>query len=488
MQSLANQRKRSFTIVALLTLALLLALPIPAGAQDMMGDGVFISIRLYEGVDPKDMPEIKRQTRLEFVPIVSTSEGFLSYYVVYGNATGEVAAINVFETQEQASASNELARQNIIDVNSQHLLPNAPQIVEGTVDIGFVEMLDGMGDGDVSQLHASVRIYDEFEMDNLDGFVTSIEEGFLPIMRETDGFFGYYAMNDGSSAVATISIFDSESSALASHEKARDFVEENLTAFLPNDPLITSGRVGIAVLADLNDGVNLIDDVMVDDKDFVSIRVYEGVDPADQGELAQLIGDGFLPIMRESDGFVGYYLLPAGDVLVAISLFETHEQALASTDVAREFVAEYLAPLLPNPPMIVEGHIDVMYVNDAEDMMDDGLSSLYASLRIYEVENMDKLEEANRLVKAYLLPALHEAGGLFSYYALNDGDDTIAGLNVYTSESNALAANDIAAAFNEEHNVDWLPDDPLRVNGQLGVAALAEMHMGENLVGAMLDG
>ena len=89
-----------------------------------------------------------------------------------------------------------------------------------------------------------------------------------------------------------------------------------------------------------------------------------------------------------------------------------------------------------------------MYVNDADDMMlGDGASELYASLRIYPASDMSMLDASVEAVKAYLLPALHEAGGLVSYYALNDGDDTIAGLNVYVSEEKALAANEIAAAL-----------------------------------------
>ena len=87
-----------------------------------------------------------------------------------------------------------------------------------------------------------------------------------------------------------------------------------------------------------------------EDSIFVSVRVYSGVNPADQAEIARLVDDGFLPIMRESDGFVGYYLLPAEDMLAAISLFDSAEQAAASNDKARDFVAEELAPFLPNPP------------------------------------------------------------------------------------------------------------------------------------------
>ena len=143
------------------------------------------------------------------------------------------------------------------------------------------------------------------------------KSGFLPIMRESAGFFGYYLMHDGAGAVSAISIFDTEASALASNEQAREFVAENLTAYLPNDPLITAGRVGIAVLADLNDGANLIDDTSMETA-FASVRIYDGVNPQDMETIIRLTAEGFLPILRDSDGFIAYFLLPEGDKLAAI--------------------------------------------------------------------------------------------------------------------------------------------------------------------------
>ncbi len=472
MQSFASLSKRIIPAIVLM-LVLLIALAIPAGAHDSTGDSVFVSIRHYAGLDPDGQDELYRLTAEGFLPLIRESEGYIGYYWLHEGE--DVVAVSLFESQEQAAASSESAREYVAE-NLAHLVQGPPRTVEGQVDIGFVEMLDGMGDGAVSSLHASLRIYDDFEADDLDEFIAIVEDGFLPIMRETDGFFGYYLMNDGAGVVSAINIFDSEASSLASNENARDFVAENLTAYLPSAPLIVSGRVGIASLASLNDGANLIDDAPV----FVSIRVYDGVDPMDRDEIVRLVDPVFLSIMRESDGFVGYYLLPAGDKLAAISMFDSAEQAAASNEKARDYVAEFMAPLLPNAPLIVEGNIDVMYVNDADDMM---MSELYASLRIHQVSDMGKLEESNESVKAYLLPALHEAGGLFSYYTLNDGDDNVVGLNVYVSEEKALAANDISAAFVEEHVKDFLPNVPVRVNGQLGVAALAGIHMGENLVG-----
>jgi len=460
----------------LLTLALLLVLPIPAGAQDMMGDNVFISIRHYDGIDPADYPELERATREGFVPIISGSDGFIAYYAV--NPTdGSGVTISIFETREQAIASNELAR-DFVEANLLPLLPNPPLIIEGMVDIGFVELLDGMGDGDVSGLHASVRIYDGFDAADLDAFVAIVEDGFLPIMRESAGFFGYYLMHDGAGAVSAISIFDTEASALASNEQARDFVAENLTAYLPNDPLITSGRVGIAVLTDLNDGANLIDDKPA----FASIRIYEGVDPADQTEITRLTAEGFLPIMRESDGFIAYFLLPEGDTLAAYSVFETAKQAAASNDAARDFVAEKLAPLLPNAPTIVQGTMDTRQFARLDDIMADEVTSLYASMRLYVEVDLTQRAHSTELVNRIFLPQQRETEGFWGYFRMHDGDSRSVALSIYDTEENALAANEMAAAFVAEYLTDRPDQAPLRVSGRLGIAARADINDGANLI------
>jgi len=456
-----------------LSLLALLTLPLAASAHE---EGVFISIRHYDGIDPGKISEIERITDQGFVPIISGSDGFIAYYVIYPD-DGTLTAINIFETQAQALASNEMARDFVVE-SLAPLLPNPPQIVEGSVDIGVVEMLDGMSEDNVSSLFASARIYDGFETDDLDEFVSIVEDGFLPIMRGTDGFFGYYLMNDGAGLVAAISIFDTEASALNSNERARDFVAENLAAYLPNAPQIASGRLGIAVLADVNEGVNLIDDAV-----FAGVRVYDGVDPADQPEIARIVTEGFLPIMRESAGFVGYYLLPAGDKLAAISLFDSREQAAASNEKARAFVAESLAPLLPNPPTVVEGAVEVSAAHGAEAMMmAESMSSLHALLAIYDGFDMARLDETVALIESVFLPDLRESGGLFSYYGISDGVDKAVSLRIMDSEASLQRGSDIAAEFVAAHLADWLPEDPLQVSGPLAVAGVADMRMGANLV------
>ena len=484
--SFASAHKTRITLFALLAFALLLALPVPAGAGDTMADSVFISIRHYQAVDPANIQELERITREGFVPIISGSDRFIAYYAVYPT-DGTDVTISIFETREQARASNDLAREFIVE-NLAPLLPNPPRIVEGAVDIGFVELLDGAGEGEANHLHASVRIYDGFQTDDLDEFVSIVEDGFLPIMRESAGFFGYYLMHDGDGAVGAISIFDTEASALASNEQAREFVAEYLTAYLPSDPLIASGRVGIAVLAGLNDGANLIDDMKPDESVFASLRVYDGVDPMDQAEIARLVDDGLLPIMRQSDGFVAYYLLPAGDMLAAVSLFETADQAAASTDTAREFVADTLASLLPNAPRILENELDIRYSAFVEGVADaDSVSELYGALRIYGNYDMTQRSEIVDLTASGFLPIQQSMPGFIGYLNMDDGIDTVMAFSIFDTEANALAANEAAAAFVAENLADHQRDQPIRINGQLGVAALADVHMGENLVGAMTD-
>jgi heme-degrading monooxygenase HmoA len=88
---------------------------------------------------------------------------------------------------------------------------------------------------------------------------------------------------------------------------------------------------------------------------YVAVRRYEGV--RDAQKVAKVAKD-FVPIISEMPGFVSHYFVDAGDgVMVATSVFEHKDAEEQSTFVAGEFVAEHLAPLLPNPPQVTAGEV-----------------------------------------------------------------------------------------------------------------------------------
>jgi hypothetical protein len=89
---------------------------------------------------------------------------------------------------------------------------------------------------------------------------------------------------------------------------------------------------------------------------YAVVRRFEGV--TDPQEVVQVAKEDFLPIISEMPGFVAYYLVDAGDgVTVSTSVFEHKDAEEQSTFVAGEFVAEHLAPLMPNPPQVTAGEI-----------------------------------------------------------------------------------------------------------------------------------
>jgi hypothetical protein len=89
---------------------------------------------------------------------------------------------------------------------------------------------------------------------------------------------------------------------------------------------------------------------------YVAVRRYEGV--TDPQKAGQLVDEGFVPIISEMPGFVAYYFVDAGDgVMVSTSVFEHKDAEEQSNFRAGEFVAEHLAPLLPNPPQVTAGEV-----------------------------------------------------------------------------------------------------------------------------------
>ena len=89
---------------------------------------------------------------------------------------------------------------------------------------------------------------------------------------------------------------------------------------------------------------------------YVAVRRYEGV--TDPSEAGRIVDEGFVPLISELPGFIAYYWVDAGDgVMVSTSVFEHKDAEEQSTFRAGEFVAEHLAPLMPNPPQVTAGEV-----------------------------------------------------------------------------------------------------------------------------------
>lgn len=89
---------------------------------------------------------------------------------------------------------------------------------------------------------------------------------------------------------------------------------------------------------------------------YAVVRRYEGV--SDPPEVARLVKEGFVPLVRQIPGFVAFYWVDAGDgVFVSTSVFQDRGGAEESTVRASHFVRDNLASRLPNPPQVTAGAV-----------------------------------------------------------------------------------------------------------------------------------
>ena len=90
---------------------------------------------------------------------------------------------------------------------------------------------------------------------------------------------------------------------------------------------------------------------------YASIRRYQ-VDPDSVDEVVRLAEEGFVPIVSGAPGFNAYYLVNAGDGVVAsISVFEDQAGAEESNKLAADWVKDNLAALVTGPPEITAGKV-----------------------------------------------------------------------------------------------------------------------------------
>ena len=89
---------------------------------------------------------------------------------------------------------------------------------------------------------------------------------------------------------------------------------------------------------------------------WTAVRRFEGI--TDPGEAGRLVKESFVPSLQRVPGFIAYYWLDAGNgVMASVSVFENQAGADESVRMAREWVRQNAATLIPNPPQVTEGHV-----------------------------------------------------------------------------------------------------------------------------------
>src|SRR4051794_16463275 len=95
---------------------------------------------------------------------------------------------------------------------------------------------------------------------------------------------------------------------------------------------------------------------------FVAIRRYK-ISLQAVDDVTQQVQTGFLPLISQTPGFVEYYWVNAGNgSMVSVGIFEDQASAEASTTAAANYVRQFLATLVRNPPEVVEGEIIIHQV------------------------------------------------------------------------------------------------------------------------------
>jgi hypothetical protein len=90
---------------------------------------MYASTRIYNGIE--DPAEVARRVQEEFVPLVSSIDGFVAYYFVDAGS-GVMCSTSVFEDRSGAEGSDARAREWAAD-RLADLVFDPPAITEGEV-------------------------------------------------------------------------------------------------------------------------------------------------------------------------------------------------------------------------------------------------------------------------------------------------------------------------------------------------------------------
>jgi hypothetical protein len=100
-------------------------------------------------------------------------------------------------------------------------------------------------------MHSSVRKYKLTEASGGKTIADEVEKEFVDIVKQVDGFGGYYVVDSGDGTLITITVAESPAAVEESAAKAAEWVQgnETVTGLMDGGPDVTNGEVLVSASA-----------------------------------------------------------------------------------------------------------------------------------------------------------------------------------------------------------------------------------------------
>jgi hypothetical protein len=214
----------------------------------------FASLRVRQLADAAYRPEVNEIVVNDFVPTVQALDGYAGYLLgdVIDEATQSLSIVFLDE-EEQAAGFDAAAMEFVGGLDPQYAV-ETPMSAEGDVlVVGTPPVSMGtpaatpVVDGAPVSGYVAVRIYESLPDTDPREFASLVANEFVPIVQALPGFEGYlfFVTDEG---FVSISLFDSEGSALQSNDAGIAWAAENLSDYTPGDPQVINATI---VFADL---------------------------------------------------------------------------------------------------------------------------------------------------------------------------------------------------------------------------------------------
>ena len=195
-------------------------------------------------------------------------------------------------------------------------------------------------------MHVTIRKY-AGKSALIDKLVPPVRDGLVPQLKRAPGFKGYCAFASEDGHLVSVSAFGDRPTAEAANAKVREWVAADLRDALPDPPEVLAGEVRRQLSGQAQGGA---------EGAFVVIRQYDGVRSIKR--LTALADEHVLPVIRQAPGLRGHYTVAGGKDqgrVVAVSVFDTRENAMPVSDRVVGIMRERAKDVAPNPPRVTSG-------------------------------------------------------------------------------------------------------------------------------------